>query len=57
MGVYAKGETEFRPVVLCPAAVFGPSKRLIGSVDDLNQSNSMFWKVFCNVRKDSKLPK
>jgi nucleoside-diphosphate-sugar epimerase len=52
-----KEKPNFGLVVLYPAAVFGPLKHVVKSVNDLNQSNSMFWKMFCNAGKDFKLPK
>jgi hypothetical protein len=52
-----KEKPTFGLVVLCPAAVFGPMRHVVGSVTDLNPSNGMFWKVFCNAGRDIKLPK
>ncbi|CAD6587979.1 MAG: methylglyoxal reductase (NADPH-dependent) gre2 [Alectoria sarmentosa] len=58
MDFISKHQPSFGLVVLCPAAVFGPLTHVAGrSINDLNLSNGMFWKIFCCAGKEAKLPK
>ena len=58
MDFISKHQPSFGLVVLCPAAVFGPLKHVAGrSLNDLNLSNGMFWKLFCSAGKEAKLSK
>lgn len=57
-GLHSMHQSHIDLVILCPAAVFGPLRYVAGrSINDLNISNAMFWKMFCCAGKDGKLPK
>ncbi|KAI1383594.1 flavonol reductase [Hypoxylon trugodes] len=48
-----KEKPHFDLVVLCPPAIFGPSRHSISSIKELNESNSRLWKFTFGATKDS----